>query len=51
MLELKKLQIFVSSLSNEQIKKEYRKTIPFTNASKKKKNLGINLAKKSERPL
>jgi hypothetical protein len=31
--------------NNEQIEKEYRKTIPFTIASKKIKYLGINLAK------
>jgi hypothetical protein len=31
--------------NNEQIEKEYRKTIPFTIASKKIKYLGINLTK------
>jgi hypothetical protein len=31
--------------NNEQIEKEYRKTIPFTMASKKIKYLGINLTK------
>jgi hypothetical protein len=31
--------------NNEQIKKEYRKTIPFTIASKKIKYLGVNLTK------
>jgi hypothetical protein len=31
--------------NNEQIEKEYMKTIPFTVASKKKKNLRVNLAK------
>jgi hypothetical protein len=41
------LQISVAFLytNNEQTEKEYRKTIPFTIASKKKKNLGINLTK------
>jgi hypothetical protein len=31
--------------NNEQIENEYRKTIPFTIASKKSKYLGINLTK------
>jgi hypothetical protein len=31
--------------NNEQIEKEYRKTIPFTIASKKIKYLGLNLTK------
>jgi hypothetical protein len=32
-------------INNEQIEKEYRKTIPFTIASKKIKYLGVNLTK------
>jgi hypothetical protein len=32
-------------MNNEQIEKEYRKTIPFTIVSKKIKYLGINLTK------
>jgi hypothetical protein len=31
--------------NNEQIEKEYMETIPFTIASKKLKNLGVNLTK------
>jgi hypothetical protein len=32
-------------INNEQIEKEYRKTIPFTIVSKKIKYLGVNLTK------
>jgi hypothetical protein len=32
-------------INNEQTEKEYRKTIPFTIASKKIKHLGVNLTK------
>jgi hypothetical protein len=41
------LQKSVSFLynNNEQIEKEYRKTIPFTIASKKNQYLGVNLTK------
>jgi hypothetical protein len=43
-INLQKSEAFIYT-NNEQIEKEYRKTIPFTIASKKIKYLGINLTK------
>jgi hypothetical protein len=43
-MNLQKSETFLYT-NNEKIEKEYRKTIPFTIASKKIKHLGIKLTK------